>query len=146
MNRWKRILCLLAGALIAGAAAAQEYEVIAHPSVPIASVSAKDLSPLFLKKVTTYDKWGNGQKAVPFDLASSSQTREAFSKAVHGKPVAAIKSFWQQQIFSGRGAPPAELASDADMMAAVARTPGAIGYVKAGATLAGGVKQVRVTQ
>lgn len=44
-------------------------------------------------------------------------------------------AFLQQQIFSGRATPPAELASDAEVIAFVARTPGAIGYVSAGATL-----------
>ena len=147
MKTWKTILCLLAGAMIAAVAGAEErYQLIAHTSVPLTSISSKDVALLFLKKVTTYQKWGSAQNVVPFDLAHDSDTREAFTKAVHGKAVTAIKAYWQQQIFSGRGTPPSELASDADVIASVARTAGGIGYVSADAKIPGGVKFIRVTQ
>ena len=146
MRTYTSFLSLVMAAVLAATASGQDaHQVIAHPTVPVSSIDAKDLSLLFLKKVTTYDKWGNAQKAVPFDLALPGP-RESFSKAVHGKPLTAIKAYWQQQIFSGRGTPPPELASDADVLTAIARTPGAIGYVSSGAALGPGVKLVRVTR
>jgi ABC-type phosphate transport system substrate-binding protein len=139
-------ICALAVAVVLTATAEERYKVIAHPSVPITSAAPKDLSPLFLKKVTSYEKWGSAQKVVPFDLGGDSATREAFTKSVHGKALTAIKSYWQQQIFSGRGTPPAELPNDGEVIAAVARTAGAIGYVSIDASLPATVKQIRLTQ
>lgn len=137
------LCCLLAAATVAGAE--ERFKVIAHPSVPVTSASKQDLSLLFLKKITTYEKWGDAKKVVPFDLAADSSVRADFSTAVLKKSVAATKSYWQQQIFTGRGTPPTELTAEAEIIASVGRTPGAIAYVSAAATLPAGVKLVKVT-
>ena len=50
---------------------------------------------------------------------------------------AAIAAYWNALIFSGRELPPLEKATDADVIAYVRATPGAIGYVSAGADIAG---------
>lgn len=140
------LLSSLVALLLVAASPDERYRVIANSSVPVTSLSKSDLSLLFLKKMTTYQKWGNSGKVVPVDLTAESETRIAFTKAVHQKAVTAIKAYWQQQIFSGRGAPPTEVASDAEVIAAVAKSAGAIGYVSAGAALPEGVKVVRVTE
>jgi hypothetical protein len=51
------------------------------------------------------------------------------------RTVAAVRSYWQQRIFSGRDVPPPELDSDASVIAYVERTPGAVGYVSGDAKL-----------
>ena len=51
----------------------------------------------------------------------------------HSRSVAAVKSYWQQVIFSGRGVPPPELETDEAVLRFVARHPGAIGYVSGSA-------------
>ena len=61
-----------------------------------------------------------------------------------GKEIASVNSYWQQQVFSGRASPPVVKPSDAEVVAYVAATPGAIGYVAADATVAG-VKVLTVT-
>ena len=120
-------VALLIGAmLITGAAQAEPYKVIANNSVPVGSLSRKAASDLFLKKTI---KWVGGGPAVAADQLESSSVRQAFSKAVHGKTAAAVKSYWNQQIFSGRDVPPVEKRSDAEVLAFVRSTPGAIGYV-----------------
>jgi len=146
MRTWMRILnpMLLALALTA-TASAQQYKLVAHSAVPVTSISRNDLSMLFLKKTSAYAKWGSAQKVVPFDLAADSAIRASFSKDVHKRTVPAIKSYWQQQIFSGRGTPPSELASDAEVLAAISSTAGGIGYVSGGATIPSSVKQINVT-
>ena len=80
----------------------------------------------------------------PVDLAEASGIRKAFSSEVVGKDVATVRSYWQQQLFTGRGVPPVVKASDAEVLAFVASRPGAIGYVSAGAALPDGVKAVRI--
>ena len=142
-----RAVIIFALALAALSAAAEDrFKVIAHPSVPVTSAAISDLSQIFLKKITTYEKWGSAQRAVPVDLGGDSPTRESFTRSVHGKALTAIKSFWQQAIFSGRGTPPVELSSDAEVIALVARTPGAIGYVSADTLLPTTVIQVHLTR
>jgi ABC-type phosphate transport system substrate-binding protein len=132
----KRIaIALLAGtALIASSAQAASYKVIVNNSVSINSLSKKAASDLFLKKTT---KWESGSSVTPVDQLDSSNTREGFSKAVHGKTAAAVKSYWNQQIFSGRDVPPVEKKSDAEVLSFVRNTPGAIGYVSDGASVEG---------
>ena len=73
----------------------------------------------------------------------SPPARAVFTKIVHGKPVSAIASYWQQQIFAGREVPPAEKAGDAAVLAFVKANPGAIGYISAGVT-ADGVKLLTI--
>jgi hypothetical protein len=67
--------------------------------------------------------------------------RKRFSEAVLKRSVGAVRSYWQQRIFSGRDVPPPEVDSDEAVMAYVARYPGAIGYVS-GTTKLVGVKEL----
>jgi len=57
-------------------------------------------------------KWDDGNKIRPVDQKLTSFVREEFSKKVLGKSVTAVKNYWHQQIFSGRGVPPPEKNSD----------------------------------
>jgi ABC-type phosphate transport system substrate-binding protein len=107
-------------------AAAEGYKVIVNRANPTTSISKSELSGLLLKKVS---KWEHGVAADPVDLDSSSETRESFSRDVHGRSVASIKNYWQRQIFSGRDVPPPEVSSDAAVISFVESRPGAVGYV-----------------
>lgn len=118
------------------------YVVVVNKSNPIDSISADRASALFLKKVT---KWDNGRRALPVDQVAESPVREKFSKSIHGKSVTAVKSYWQQQIFSGRDVPPPEKNSDRQIVSYIEANPDAIGYVSAGAAM-GNVKVLKVTQ
>jgi ABC-type phosphate transport system substrate-binding protein len=93
---------------------------------PVTALPRDLASKMFLKKVQT---WESGLAVAPVDREQGSPVRAAFSKAVHGKPVSAVVSYWQQQIFSGREVPPPERTSDAAVIAFVRANPGAIGYV-----------------
>jgi ABC-type phosphate transport system substrate-binding protein len=119
---------------------AQAFKVIANSSVTTSEVPAAALSKVFLKQSK---KLPDGTAVTPVDLAKDSPVREAFTKAVHGRAVSAVETFWQQQIFSGKEVPPATKNSDADIIAFVKSTPGAIAYVSAGAAT-DGVKVIAV--
>lgn len=121
------------------AARAQGFVVIVNAENSVSTLPKAEVSQMFLKKVT---EWPNGNPVVVVDQAERSPTRFNFSKAVHGRSTTAVKTYWQQQVFSGRGVPPTERASDAEVVAFVRDTPNAIGYVAAGAPLPGGVKAV----
>ena len=127
-------------AVLAGAAEAGDYKIVAHPSVPVSSLSRAAVSSYFLKKA---DRWPDGTPIVPVDQAPSSPLRASFTREIHDKSAEMISAYWQKQVFSGRAAPPSAKASDAEVLAYVRSTPGAIGYVSAGASTAG-VKEIRL--
>jgi len=142
-----RAIVLLAAfaALLTPPAAAQQggYVVIVNEANDVAALRADEVSKIFLRKA---HRWPNGNDVIPVDLPESAPAREAFSAAVHGKSVGAVRAYWQQQIFSGRAVPPTEKGSDDQVVSFVRSTPGAIGYVSAGAPLGVGVKRVQVVR
>jgi hypothetical protein len=71
----------------------------------------------------------------PVDLEEDSLIRKQFSQDIHRKKIAAIKAYWQQQIFSGREIPPLEKISDEEVLKYVAQKTGAIGYVSKSADI-----------
>lgn len=142
--RHSQFLAALALVVVALAApreaAAQAYVVIVNPAVSDASAPKALISKIFLKQAA---KLPSGATVSPIDLAKESPVRAEFTKAVHGRTMTAVETYWQQQIFSGKDVPPASKASDDDVIAFVKSNPGAIGYVSAGASLAG-VKAIDV--
>ena len=115
-------------------AAAQDFKVIVNSANGVTELSAAVTLKIFLKEVT---KFPNGTASTLIDQNKASAVRAAFSKTVIGRPVTAVKTFWQQQLFSGKELPPAVKASHDDVVAFVKATPGGIGYVSAGANVVG---------
>lgn len=124
------------------AVSAQGYQVVVNAENPVTSMTTAELSRLFQKRTT---RWDDGGAVLPVDLPEGSSVRAAFSERVHGRPVSAIKVYWARQIYSGRGVPPIEKSSDAEVLQYVAANPNAIGYVSANATVGRGVKAIQVT-
>ena len=117
------------------------FVVVVHASNTASALPKDEVSHLFLKKVST---WPSGDAVVVVDLPVKSPTRNAFSRIVHGKPPAAVKSYWQQQVFTGKAVPPVERASEGDVLAMVAANPAAIGYVASTTPLPRDVKVVTI--
>jgi ABC-type phosphate transport system substrate-binding protein len=110
------------------------FKVIVNSDSDVTSLSKKQVSRIFLKKVMT---WENDLKVKPVDLSSKANARGNFSKMIHGKSVTAVKAYWQQRVFSGRDVPPPERESDASVLSFVRNNPGAIGYVSENADVRG---------
>jgi hypothetical protein len=110
------------------------YQVIVHPRNPVTRVDRTFLQDAFLKNVK---RWPSDSTIYPVDLVSSSNARRRFSEEVLGRSVSAVKSYWQQRIFSGRDVPPPELDSDDKIVAYVLKHEGAVGYVSGTANLGG---------
>ncbi len=134
-------VCAIGLLVLAASAAAQDgsFRVIVNSSNPAGSLRSAYVSELFLGKIR---RWDHGGAVAPVDRSVRSSVRAGFSKSVHHKSVRAVQSYWQQRIFSGRGVPPPELHSDAEVVAYVQRNPGAIGYVSGSASL----NKVRVVE
>ena len=137
----KRALVFALSLLLWTAAAeAGQFKTIVNRSVSTDALTKQQVSDLFLKKTT---RWPDGSAAAPVDQPDTSSVRDSFSNDILGKPVSAIKSYWNKQIFSGRDLPPLEKKSDAEVVEYVRSTPGAIGYVAEG-TATDGVRVVNV--
>ncbi len=142
----KRIGVALLSALLlvtAGSIGAEDgaYKVIVNSANPTTQLSRLKLGEIFLKKEK---RWADGQLVFPVEPSAKSATRQRFTQEVFAKSTVAVAAYWQQMIFSGKGVPPPEKANDAEILAFVRETAGAIGYVAAGADLAG-VKVVSIT-
>jgi ABC-type phosphate transport system substrate-binding protein len=135
---------------MAGPAVAQgrsQFQVIVNVANPVETLGTEVVSRLFLKKVTSWDEagWDEGGRVVPVDRSSDSRVREQFSRGVHKRSVAAVKSYWQQMIFSGRDVPPPEKSTAEEVLEIVESSPGAIGYIESSVGLPAGVKRVKVS-
>ncbi|HEY4185985.1 MAG TPA: hypothetical protein VGP07_13005 [Polyangia bacterium] len=113
---------------------ASGYRIIVHPANSISSVDRAFVAQAFLKKI---QQWPDGEAIQPVDLEQNSAVRRQWSGDMLSRSVAAVKSYWQQMIFSGRNLPPPELGSDKDVVSYVLRKPGGIGYVSAAVELRG---------
>ncbi len=105
---------------------AAEYRVVVNYDNSVAELSKADLAKIFLKRTR---RWPNGTEIIPIDQRPQATVRENFSQMVHRRSTAAIKGYWQNQVFAGRGSPPREIESDERVVAFVQNNPGAIGYV-----------------
>jgi ABC-type phosphate transport system substrate-binding protein len=106
--------------------------VIVHPTNRAVALERRFVADVFLKKVT---RWPHDEIIRPVDLDRGSPLRRRFSEDVLKRNVAAVASYWQQQVFSGRGVPPPELDDEALVVKYVLSNPGAIGYVSGSAAI-----------
>jgi ABC-type phosphate transport system substrate-binding protein len=137
-----RSLALLVALVALGHAepAAPPVRVIVNAKNPLEQLDRRFVAEAFLKKRT---RWDDDTAIQPVDLGQHTSERIRFSHEVLERDVASVRRYWAQQVFSGRGVPPPELSSDADVVRYVAAHPGGIGYVAQGVALAG-VKIVEV--
>ena len=120
---------LLGGSQSAARAEDDQFKIIVHPSNRADTVGRDFIRDAYLKKATT---WRSGETVRPVDLTSKFPVRDRFTQVVLRKTPAQLRTYWNQQIFSGKGVPPPELDSTASVVAFVLANPGAIGYVPVG--------------
>lgn len=134
----KSIIIMLAMIALCDQAAHAQVAVIVNKSVGAASLSAAQCGAIFSLDNKT---WPNGDKVVVFD-SKNSTTKGKFFGFI-GKTDGELKKIWMRVQLSGGGKAPESLGSDEEIVAKVASTPGAIGYV--GASAAGGSVKVVTT-
>lgn len=135
MRRRHLLLSLAAGlpALLAPPvhAADDGLAVIAHPGLK--GLDAETIGRVYTGRAVELD----GQALRPINLPSSSPPRARFLKALLQQDDEAYIAYWTVRRYIGKGVPPAELRTAAEVLDYVARTPGAIGYVDASELRAG---------
>jgi ABC-type phosphate transport system substrate-binding protein len=116
----------------APASPAGGFRIIVNPENTATTLSREFLADAFLRNV---QDWESGRRIAPVDQLPSSPTRQEFSKHILLRSVAAVRNYWQQRIFAGRGIPPPELESDAAIVRYVIANRNAVGYVSSAAEL-----------
>jgi len=107
-------------------------KVIANPTVSANAVSSGDLQSVFL-----LDKDSLGGSHVEPVLARGGPAHDAFLKEYIGKDDPALHAYYRSLVFTCKGLMPKFFDTDAEVVAYVARTKGAVGYVSNGASTAG---------
>lgn len=116
-------------------AAAQDVKVVANPSVKADSISALELRSVFLAETNSLR---DGSHVEPV-FERTGAVHETFLKTFLKESNDELQSHYGALVFTGKASMPKAFNSDADVVAYVAKTRGAIGYVSA-STATEGVK------
>jgi ABC-type phosphate transport system substrate-binding protein len=104
------------------------FQVIVNPDNEISAIDRDLLRDAYLKKVV---EWDDGEGILPIDLPDGYPARNTFTARILRKTPAQLRTYWSQQIFSGKGVPPPEADSPEDVISYVLANKGAIGYLPA---------------
>lgn len=118
--------------LLGASAVAGDVKVIANPSVKVESLSARELKSLYLGEKSSI----NGTHVEPV-IERRGPAHEAFLRDYLGQTDDQLQKYYEALVFTGRGSMPKTVSSDAEVVAYVAKTRGAIGYVGTGASVEG---------
>ena len=124
------------------AGAESSYRVIVHSQVKGSQIPRATLSSIFLKQAP---RWGDGQLVQPVDQSMRSRIRQSFVADVLQQPLVEVQIFWSRKMATGVTPPPVKQ-TDQDVVAFVAATPGAIGYVSTSLPLPEGVREIAIVQ
>ncbi|EWH10447.1 hypothetical protein DS2_08248 [Catenovulum agarivorans DS-2] len=137
MSNFKAMIVAI-GLLITPFAALSEIVVVVHPSTGFDSMSADDVSRLFLGKTK---KFPNGTAAVPLNQDAGTAARDQFNEQVCKKSASQYKAYWSKLVFTGKGTPPKDAGDSNNVKSLVASNPNMIGYID-GSLVDGSVKVV----
>ena len=132
--------CLPGGQAPVDAATGASYRVIVHHQVKGGRITRGALSSIFLKQAP---KWNDGSAILPVDQSVRSPVRRSFSGDVLLQGIPEVQIYWQRRMSQGVTPPPVK-ATDEEVVAFVASTPGAIGYVSPAAALPESVKAIEL--
>ena len=115
-----------------------EETAIVNATSAIANLSDDDLKDYYLGKKAS---WPDGSKVVVVVL-DDGPSHDSLMKKL-GKSSSQFTTGWKKLVFTGKGAMPEQVKTEDQLVAFVAKTPGAIGYVDA-AKAKEGVKAVQL--
>jgi ABC-type phosphate transport system substrate-binding protein len=119
--------CLLLGIIYADIARATEpYEIVTNPGVNEKTLSKSSLRAIFGMRLHT---WPDGTAVRVFVMPDDAPLHAAFSKEKLNVFPYQLRSAWDRLVFSGTGQAPGTVTSPEEMLAKIASTPGAIGYL-----------------
>ena len=120
------IYALLFAMLWIHTASAYSVEMIANLGVTVQTLSVNAARSMFgMRQV----RWPDGSLVRVFVLPEQNSLHGDFCRNILNIYPYQLHQSWNRLVYSGTGQAPAEVASELEMLAKVAATPGAIGYV-----------------
>lgn len=110
-------------------AKAQDIAFIRHPEGSDPALSADDVKAVLLGNKVRWNSGGIVQLAVLTAGAAHDKVMADYAQ----RSADQFDKYWKKQVFTGKGVMPKQLADEAALIDYVATTPGAFGYVSAGA-------------
>lgn len=126
LRRLAGVLVFAASLLVPFASASAEPVVIAHGALRVEHIDTDTLRALFGMRLR---RWPDGEPVRVYVLPPDSAVHQAFVKAILGVLPHRLERTWQTLVYTGTGQAPAQVDSEQEMLARVAATPGAIGYL-----------------
>ena len=118
------VCCLF---VIDEANANERYKIVTHPEVNETNVSVNVLRAIFSMRMRT---WPDGSLIKVFVLPDNDDLHHLFAKEQLNVFPYQLRLAWDRLVFSGTGQAPISVSSNEEMMAKIASTPGAIGYLE----------------
>jgi ABC-type phosphate transport system substrate-binding protein len=102
------------------------YEVVTNPGVTEKTVPKSSLRAIFGMRLHA---WPDGTAIRVFVMPDDAPLHAAFAKEKLNVFPYQLRSAWDRLVYSGTGQAPDTVTSQEEMLAKVASTPGAIGYL-----------------
>lgn len=118
------VICLLV--IKTEVRANDHYEIVTNIGVHEKVLSVNSLRSIFSMHLKT---WPDGTKIRVFVFSDDDQLHQSFSKEKLNVFPYQLRSTWDRLVYSGTGQAPIKVNSAEEMLAKVANTPGAIGYL-----------------
>lgn len=107
--------------------------IIGHPSNSN-TINVAELQRLYTGKTSSF---ANGDAVVPLNLSDANPLRASFDENALGRSSSQIKAYWSKLVFTGKGTPPKEVDSEAEIIKLVSSNPNILGYVSSSADVSG---------
>lgn len=136
-----KLLSLLVAVALGGTPTVQtgEIKIIANRNVDVSEISRDELNRIYLMTKTSLP----GASHVEPVLEKDGTVHDLFLKEYIGRTDTALTTYYRSLMFSGKALIPRSFDSDPEVVAYVARTKGAVGYVRTTASTTG-VKTLKV--
>ncbi|GAC29403.1 hypothetical protein [Brumicola pallidula] len=118
-------MLLTATLLCATSSVLAELVVVVNPANANA-LDSKTVQRIFLGKDK---KFADGNETIAVNQAAATEIRQNFDQEVLGRSSSQVSAYWSKLVFTGKGIPPKEVATDAEVIDLVSRNPSVIGYI-----------------
>lgn len=130
MKHFLRLLLITLGlGVMTTMVRAADAVFVTHPDNNVATLSKEDVKNILLGNKA---KWPSGG-VIKLAVLSAGAVHEAVVQEYTARSADQFDKYWKKQVFTGKGIAPDTFKSDAELLAFIAKTPGAFGYVAAGA-------------
>ena len=111
--------------IMASSSVLAELTIIVNPANSN-TLNSKQVQRIFLGKDK---KFPDGSEVLPVNLVADSATRNSFDQDVLGRNSSQVSAYWSKLVFTGKGIPPKEVSTDAEVIDLVSKNPSVIAYV-----------------